>query len=44
MVIISARWLGICLDIVASLLIGAVTLVAAFMAQDAGNFTSLVDN
>ena len=33
----SGRWLGVRLDIVAALLIGAVALAAVLVAQDAGN-------
>lgn len=36
MVMASGRWLGVRLDLLASLLIGSVALAAVFMSQDAG--------
>ena len=38
MVMASARWLGVRLDLVASLLSGAVALAAVVTSQDAGNY------
>ena len=38
MVMASGRWLGVRLDLVAALLIGAVALAAVLTAQDAGNY------
>ena len=34
----SGRWLGVRLDLVAALLIGAVALAAVLTSQDAGNY------
>ncbi len=36
MVMASGRWLGVRLDVLASLLIGAVAMAAVVMSQDAG--------
>ena len=36
MVMASARWLGVRLDVVASLIVGSVAAVTVFVAQDAG--------
>ena len=36
MVMASGRWLGVRLDLLASLLIGAVSLAAVLVSQDAG--------
>ena len=38
MVMASTRWLGVRLDFVAALLIGAVALAAVLTSQDAGNY------
>ncbi|RMX43073.1 hypothetical protein pdam_00023395, partial [Pocillopora damicornis] len=37
MVMASARWLGVRLDVVASLIVGSVAAATAFVAQDAEN-------
>ena len=34
----SARWLGVRLDLLASMLIGAVSLAAVLVSQDAGKY------
>ena len=38
MVMASARWLGVRLDVVASLIVGSVAAATAFVAQDAGKY------
>lgn len=38
MVMASARWLGVRLDVVASLIVGSVAAAAVFVAQDAGKY------
>ena len=38
MVMASARWLGVRLDVVASLIVGSVAAATAFVAQDAGEY------
>ena len=38
MVMASARWLGVRLDVVASLIVGSVAAAALFVAQDAGKY------
>ena len=38
MVMASGRWLGVRLDFLTSLLIGAVALAAVLASQDAGNY------
>ncbi len=49
MVMASGRWLGVRMDLLASLLIGAVALTAVVVSQDAGmffcrrhNYTSII--
>jgi len=44
MVMASGRWLGVRLDLLSSVLTGAVALTAVFMSQDAGlkTFTDLL--
>ena len=39
----SGRWLGVRLDLLASLLIGSVALTAVVMSQDAGWYCKEVD-
>ena len=41
MVMVSGRWLGARLDILASLLVGAVALAAILVSQDAGKLKIL---
>jgi len=43
LVMASGRWLGVRLDVLASLLIGSVALTAVFMSQDAGWYCKEVD-
>ena len=43
MVMASGRWLGVRLDLLASILIGAVSLVAVLVSQDAGRFICKVN-
>ena len=38
MVMASARWFGVRLDVVASLIVGSVAAAAVFVAQDAGKY------
>ena len=38
MVMASAKWLGVRLDLLAALLIGAVSLAAVLASQDAGRY------
>ena len=38
MVMASGRWLGVRLDLLASMLIGAVSLAAVLVSQDAGKY------
>ena len=38
MVVASGRWLGVRLDLLASMLIGAVSLAAVLVSQDAGKY------
>ena len=38
MVMASARWLGVRLDVVAFLIVGSVAAAAVFVAQDAGKY------
>ena len=38
MVLASGRWLGACLDLLASVLIAAVALAAIVVSQDAGGY------
>ena len=38
MVMASARWLGVRLDVVASLIVGSVAAATVFVAQDAGKY------
>ena len=38
MVIASGRWLGVRLDLLASLMIGSVALAAVLVSQDAGRY------
>ena len=40
MVMASGRWLGVRLDLLASLLIGSVSLAAVLVSQDAGRYIS----
>ena len=39
MVMASGRWLGVRLDLLVSMLIGAVSLAAVLVSQDAGNIS-----
>jgi len=39
MVMASGRWLGVHMDLLASLLIGSVALAAVLVSQDAGRYT-----
>lgn len=39
MVMASGRWLGVHMDLLASLLIGSVALAAVLVSQDAGKYT-----
>ena len=41
MVMASGKWLGVHLDLLACLFIGAVALAAVVVSQDAGVYTSL---
>ena len=41
MVMASGRWVGVRLDIITSLLIGAVVLAAVLVSQDAGEYVDL---
>ena len=43
MVKASARWLGVRLDLLASVLIGAVSLAAVLVSQDAGKYICKVN-
>ena len=43
MVKASARWLGVRLDLLASMLIGAVSLAAVLVSQDAGKYICKVN-
>ena len=43
MVMASAKWLGVRLDLLASLLIGAVSLAAVLVSQDAGKYICKVN-
>ena len=42
MVMASGRWLGVRLDLVAALLIGAVAMAAVLTSQDAGNYINIL--